>query len=213
MEELIGIGLEWSLFTTFCSTCGVAFLLLFFLFPSGPKKLSVSNSPSSSPTPAPAPTTSRILPTSTRTAYGRTTLQEIRKKYPVTLPPKLVLVSDLDHTLFGVGPEETHDEVEKNLLAFNELWCTKYAPNNCILVYATGRPFERYQLAAKEYSNLMIPDVLVAQDGCTLHWFNESLADRLQSLSKHQISFVSYLSTLLEHFPCFCPTPPYLPAV
>ncbi len=55
------------------------------------------------------------LPPSKATEFGRTTLLEVHKKVPLSLPPKLVLVTDLDHTLFGVGDEETHEEVENNL--------------------------------------------------------------------------------------------------
>ena len=69
---------------------------------------------------------------------------------------------------------------------FNEIWLNKYAPNNCILVYATGRNFEKFELAAQEW-DILKPDILISQDGVNIHWFNKTLAQQVQSQSIHKI--------------------------
>ena len=59
----------------------------------------------------------------------------------------------------------------------------KYAPNNSVLIYATGRQFERYELAMKQWP-LVTPDVLISQDGAQIHWYNKGLAANTISGSK-----------------------------
>jgi len=121
--------------------------------------------------------------------FGSSHLQQFYETYNISLPPMLVLATDLDETLIGVCDNETHEQGEKRLKQFNEMWLTQYAPKNCVLVYATGRTFEKYQLAAKEWP-LLKPDILICQDGIKIYWFNKQLANLVESNFIHKSNFV-----------------------
>ena len=128
-----------------------------------------------------------------KTKYGDNRLMKLNttKQIKLKLPPKLALVTDLDHTLFGSNSNETHSQSNQHILNFNNIWCKQYAPNNCVLIYATGRNFEKYQLAVTEW-DILKPDILVTQDGVSIHWFNKSLAQQVQAKSTHQIGMVLF---------------------
>ena len=64
---------------------------------------------------------------------------------------------------------------------FNRIWTEKYAPNNCLLVYATGRSFKKYEMLLDEW-DMMQPDILVSQDGVNIHWYSQSL---IESVAAH----------------------------
>lgn len=125
-----------------------------------------------------------------KTKYGDNRLMKLKSnstnQIQLKPPPKLALVTDLDHTLFGGNDNETHSQSNQHILRFNDIWCTQYAPKNCVLIYATGRNFEKYQLAVTEW-DILKPDILVAQDGVSIYWFNKSLAQQVQSRSTHKI--------------------------
>ncbi|ETO18871.1 sucrose-phosphatase-like HAD superfamily hydrolase [Reticulomyxa filosa] len=121
------------------------------------------------------------------TKYGETKLDEVHHTFPLKLPPKLVLVTDLDFTLFGISPNETLEQAQSYLREFNKLWCSKYAPNNCVLIYATGRSLPKYETALNEYTELLKPDILICKDGVDIHWFNKHLAQLVQAQSTRQI--------------------------
>ena len=91
-----------------------------------------------------------------------------------SLPPNLLLVSDLDHTLIGKGSDDSKEECIDNVHQFNSLWQNEYAPQNGILIYATGRSFDKVERAMNEWP-LIKPDILICKDGTELYWFNHSL--------------------------------------
>ena len=117
----------------------------------------------------------------TKSKCGDNRLVALNQNGTVTLqlPPRLVLITDIDHTLIGQNTDETHHESNAHILRLNDIWCTQYAPNNSIWVYATGRNYKKYQKAAAEW-DIVKPDILVAADGVTIHWFNKSLAQRVR---------------------------------
>eukprot|EP01084_Bolivina_argentea_P130687 230705_1 len=123
-----------------------------------------------------------------KTIYGCNSLIKLSSTNQISfkLPPRILLVTDLDHTLFGLNPNQTHDQCNTYIKNFNKIWCEQYAPNNCVLIYATGRNFQKYQLAVTEW-DILKPDILVTQDGVSIHWFNKSLAQQVQSKSTHKI--------------------------
>ena len=104
--------------------------------------------------------------------------QSNQNKLALAPKPKLALITDLDHTLFGLCANKTHEECNEYIEQFNRLWIDKYAPNDCVLIYATGRNFEKYQLAAEQWGALMVPDILVSADGVSIHWFNQALSQK-----------------------------------
>ncbi|ETO26827.1 sucrose-phosphatase-like HAD superfamily hydrolase [Reticulomyxa filosa] len=115
------------------------------------------------------------------TKYGKTILDQVHHKFPLKLPPRLVLITDLDHTLLGVSANESMEQAQANLqVDFFISIKNKYAPNNSILVYATGRSMTRYEMATKEYPNLLKPDILICKDGVEIFWFNKHLAQLVQ---------------------------------
>ena len=65
-----------------------------------------------------------------------------------------------------------------------------------VLIYATGRNFEKYQLAASQW-DILKPDILVTQDGVSIHWFNKSLAQQVQAKSTHKIGKILTLTLTL----------------
>eukprot|EP01084_Bolivina_argentea_P130686 230704_1 len=126
-----------------------------------------------------------------KTQYGFNRLMELHNtnQINITLPPKLALVTDLDRTLVGKNDNDhnsTYKCDDKNVKRFNDLWCTKYASNNCVLIYATGRSLKDYKKLIQE-CNILKPDILISADGCGIHWFNKSLAQQVQANSTHKI--------------------------
>ena len=69
---------------------------------------------------------------------------------------------------------------------FNDLWLSKYAPNNSVLIYATGRSYDKFQLATAQWP-ILKPDILICADGVTIYWFNKKLAQLVQLKSTHHI--------------------------
>ena len=109
-----------------------------------------------------------------------------KSSFQLTLPPNLVLTTDLDHTLIGNGPNETVEECNTYIDQFNQLWLNEYAPNNCILIYATGRSYDKFQDGCAKWQ-ILKPDVLIAADGVTIFWFNKNLARLAQHKSTYHI--------------------------
>lgn len=103
-----------------------------------------------------------------RSEFGLLNLSEFHmKSFNLTLPPKFTLVTDLDGTLIGN---------KSQLSKFNEIWLSKYAPNNCLLIYATGRSYIQYTKGIyNEDLELMKPDLLICKDGITIYWLNNKL--------------------------------------
>ena len=39
----------------------------------------------------------------------------------------------------------------------------------------------KFNMALEEWSNLRLPDILIAQDGCAIYWYSQTLLDRIDS--------------------------------
>ena len=155
------------------------------------KSTKQSSKSASSKSSLPCPTNKPSPKVMDKTINGDNRLMELNstKQIQLKLPPKFALVTDLDHTLFGGNKNETHSQSNQHILEFNDIWCTQYAPKNCVLIYATGRNFEKYQLAVTEW-DILKPDILVSADGISIHWFNKSLAQQVQAKSTHKIGMI-----------------------
>ena len=116
-------------------------------------------------------------------AYGALTL---RSNALVRSKPSLLLVSDLDGTLAGVGARASadraaRDESVASLAEFNAAWCARAAACDAYLCYSTGRELHSYEdlvarlakYARSEACPLMQPNILITHDGTRIDWFDD----------------------------------------
>ncbi|ETN98988.1 hypothetical protein RFI_38501, partial [Reticulomyxa filosa] len=108
--------------------------------------------------------------------YGLRDLEKVQESKPLELPPKLVLVTDLGHTLIGCGRNEPFQRALSNL-------------QNSVLVYAMEEPINRYEMITKDYTQLLKPDVLICKDGLYVYWLNPQLATLVQEQSSTSRQF------------------------
>ncbi|PNH06984.1 Sucrose-phosphatase 1 [Tetrabaena socialis] len=100
-------------------------------------------------------------------------------------PPRLVLVSDLDHTMV-----QNEDPTHRRLLTFNAVWQSS-AAHDSLLVYSTGRSPRLYRQLWEE-APLLTPAVLICSVGTEIFYLTAASGEAAAGSTAQAAEKLSY---------------------